>query len=109
MKKMFKNIFYLFLLLILVNACTSVKEGLSGAKKESADEFLVEKKNPLTVPPEFDKLPKPSDTKNNENKDEGDSLENILTKKKFKITKSSEKTLTDKSLEKSILEKIKSN
>ena len=106
---MFKNILYLFLLLILVNACTSVKEGLSGAKKESADEFLVEKKNPLTVPPEFDKLPIPSDTKNNENKDEGDSLENILTKKKFKIIKSSEKTLTDKSLEKSILEKIKSN
>ena len=52
------------ILLILIScfaltACQSLKDGLSGSKSENSDEFLVEKKNPLVLPPQYLKLPKP--------------------------------------------------
>ncbi len=39
----------------------SVKRGLTGAKKNSADEFLVKKKDPLILPPDYENLPSPSE------------------------------------------------
>ena len=55
------------ILLILVSyfaltACQSVKEGLTGSKSENSDEFLVQKKNPLILPPKYLELPKPKET-----------------------------------------------
>ena len=52
----------LFILLISLYSCQSVKDALSGKKYESSDEFLVIKKNPLILPPDFGSLPKPEDT-----------------------------------------------
>ena len=53
------------LLIFLVTSCadtwSNVKRGLTGAKKTSTDEFLVQKKDPLILPPDFDSLPSPSD------------------------------------------------
>ena len=62
-------------------SCQSVKEGLSGKKKTNSDEFLVEKKNPLVLPPDFTKLPEPTTSENNkkENKNE-DELKKIIIK-----------------------------
>ena len=51
----------LFILLVSLYSCQSVKDALSGKKYESSDEFLVIKKNPLILPPDFDSLPKPED------------------------------------------------
>ena len=53
----------LFLLLIIITlySCQSVKDALSGKKYESSDEFLVIKKNPLVLPPDFNTLPEPDD------------------------------------------------
>ena len=53
----------LFLLLVVISlySCQSVKDALSGKKYESSDEFLVIKKNPLVLPPDFNKLPSPED------------------------------------------------
>ena len=53
----------LFLLLIFMSlySCQSVKDALSGKKYESSDEFLVIKKNPLVLPPDYNKLPEPED------------------------------------------------
>ena len=53
----------LFLLLIIISlySCQNVKDALSGKKYESSDEFLVIKKNPLVLPPDFNKLPTPED------------------------------------------------
>tara|TARA_B100001029_G_C14952531_1_gene389668 strand:+ start:430 stop:747 length:318 start_codon:yes stop_codon:yes gene_type:complete len=61
---MFKKYKYILLLSIfLLNSCAgdfdSVKRGLTGAKEKSSDEFLVEKKDPLILPPDFDRLPTP--------------------------------------------------
>ena len=55
------------ILLILVSyfaltGCQAVKEGLTGSKSENSDEFLVQKKNPLVLPPKYLELPKPKET-----------------------------------------------
>ena len=72
-----KIIFYLsiFLLVASCGSWDSVKRGLTGAKKESADEFLVKKKDPLTLPPDFENLPSPEDA---EIKEEAASFEKKL-------------------------------
>ena len=61
---MFKKITYISLFIFLVscaNTFDSVKRGLTGAKKNSADEFLVKKKDPLILPPDFENLPVPDE------------------------------------------------
>ena len=59
MRELYMRKFYLFLIVILLSGCQSVKDGLTGQKKSNSDEFLIEKKNPLVLPPEFVKLPEP--------------------------------------------------
>ena len=54
MKKLTKHIFYLLITIFFLGGCQSVKEGLTGQKKSNSDEFLIEKKNPLILPPKFD-------------------------------------------------------
>jgi len=110
MKKLLKNTFYLLLILTTLSACQSVKDGLTGTKKLNSDEFLVEKKNPLVLPPKFDKLPEPKILKtNSQNSEDEIDLQSILTKSNaVKKTKKVRET-SSSSLEKSILEKIKSN
>ena len=61
---MLKKITYILLFIFLVscaNTFDSVKRGLTGAKKSSADEFLVKKKDPLILPPDFENLPTPDE------------------------------------------------
>ena len=61
---MFKKITYILLFIFLVSCADtfdSVKRGLTGAKKSSADEFLVKKKDPLILPPDFENLPTPDE------------------------------------------------
>ena len=50
-------IFFIFILFF--NSCTTLKDGFRSQKKNSTDEFLVKKKSPLVMPPEFDELPLP--------------------------------------------------
>ena len=61
---MLKKITYILLFIFLVSCADtfdSVKRGLTGAKKNSADEFLVKKKDPLILPPDFENLPTPEE------------------------------------------------
>ena len=76
MKYIFKISFILIITFIL-QGCANVKEGLSLKKKEGIDEFLIERKNPLTVPPDFSNLPKPKNS-TDENKIEDKDID--LTK-----------------------------
>ena len=59
MKKI--NISFVLVTIIFLTSCQSVKDGLSGRKSENSDEFLVQKKNPLVIPPDYMKLPSPED------------------------------------------------
>ena len=53
--------FFLIILLFALCSCQGVKDALSGKKYENSDEFLVIKKNPLILPPNFNDLPTPKD------------------------------------------------
>ena len=48
-------------ILFFLSSCQNVKDALSGKKYENSDEFLVIKKNPLVLPPNFNDLPSPKD------------------------------------------------
>ena len=103
---MFKNIFCIIILSLLFNACQSVKDGLTGKKKNNSDEFLVEKKNPLVLPPDFGDLPVPENIENI--KTNNDTSKNIITLNKEDLSnKKLKKDSELSSIEKSIMENIK--
>ena len=60
-----KKTIFLILLFFIVTSCadswSNVNRGLPGAKQKSTDEFLVQKKDPLILPPDFGSLPTPSE------------------------------------------------
>ena len=108
MNKFFK-IFKLFFLLLFLYSCGSVGEALQGKKRsDQGDEFLIDKKNPLAMPPDFDKLPKPGEASVKSTRDiESDqsNIENLLKKTDIEEDASSSEQST--SIESSILKKIK--
>ena len=53
------SLIILFCLISALYSCGTIKEGFTNQKKKSSDEFLVEKKSPLIMPPEYDDLPIP--------------------------------------------------
>ena len=49
----------LFSLFILSTSC-GVGKALSPQKKTGTDEFLIQKKSPLVMPPDYNELPEPT-------------------------------------------------
>ena len=72
-----RKIFYTTLLIGFLSSCGSVTEGFKLKKGNTGDEFLVEKKNPLVLPPDFNDLPKPESSKVASNNEEGTFQEKI--------------------------------
>ena len=102
-----KIIFSLILCSFLIG-CQSLKDGLEGNKKsKNAEEFLIEKKNPLVLPPDYSKLPVPNNEITEDDKSNEFDLNKIL-KTKTDINKQSQSN-NNSSLNKSILDKIKNN
>ena len=105
----FLKISKLLFFLLFIYSCGSVGEALQGKKRsDQGDEFLIDKKNPLVMPPDFDKLPKPGEASVKSTKDiESDqsNIENLLKKSKIEDDTSSSEQST--SIESSILKKIK--
>tara|TARA_B100001109_G_scaffold238482_1_gene220294 strand:- start:128 stop:433 length:306 start_codon:yes stop_codon:yes gene_type:complete len=99
---MIKLLFIFFIFSFLIG-CQSVKDGIALKKKEAADEFLVEKKNPLVEPPEFGQLPVPGE-KPNLNESSNDNIKNILSKGNNEVSQNEPST---KKIEENILDKIK--
>ena len=60
--KYFKLLIF-FQLILFLYSCSTVKEGFTNQKKSSSDEFLVEKKSPLVMPPDYNDLPVPDENK----------------------------------------------
>ena len=110
MKNIYKFIFVIIFAFNFLNGCQSLKDGLEGNKKsKNAEEFLINKKNPLVLPPDFTKLPVPQNEKDEISSVDDFDLEKILKKSSNDIKKKSEATNSQKSLEKSIIEKINKN
>ena len=95
------NIF-LFLL-----SCGTVKEGFSNQKKNNSDEFLVEKKTPLVMPPNYNELPEPK-INQQEIKKEKNPIKSLLVQEDD-VLNDNKIDDKDKKLEDSLLEKIKKN
>ena len=100
---MHKKIIYILSIIYLVVSCESmdaVKRGLTGEKRKSADEFLIQKKDPLILPPDYENLPIP---------DERIAItEEISTFEKTLGTSIEDNSSTSSSTEESILKKIQS-
>ena len=94
----------LFLFLL---SCGTVKEGFSNQKKNNSDEFLVEKKTPLVMPPNYNELPEPN-INQQEIKKEKNPIKSLLLQEDDDLNKN-EIDDKDKKLEDSLLEKIKKN
>jgi len=71
------NIFILFTFILLVSCAGNVGKILRNEKIKSTDEFLVKKKDPLILPPDFDKVPEPGSLSQPKIKDEN-KLKKIL-------------------------------
>ena len=99
------KIFFLVISLLFLCSCQGVKDALSGKKYENSDEFLVIKKNPLILPPDFNQLPTPKDvieTSQIENIE--NEIEDLLSSiKKDEVVETSSSSDT----EDFVLEKIK--
>ncbi len=101
--KKFNLLFILGITLIILSGCNTVKKGFQNPKKNSSDEFLVEKKSPLVIPPEFNELPIPNQNNATDQKQEN-SIKNLITENNNGDT---EKETSNGDLEGSILSKIK--
>ena len=102
----FKKIIIFLSSLLFLLSCNTAKDALQGKKRsEKSDEFLVEKKNPLTVPPDIDELPVPLDQEEAQTDDQED-IKKVLKIDENENTNSEIDNKNQKSLEKSILEKI---
>ena len=107
-KKMIKNLFTIVLFTIFLHNCSNLKDGFQSKRKNSTDEFLVEKKAPLVMPPNYNELPVPK-SKKIEKKIEDNTIENLVKNNEIKGIESKEALETNKNLEESLLEKIKKN
>ena len=108
-KIMIKNIKFSLLIIlstILLSNCGSVQKAFDPQNKNTSEEFLVEKKSPLSMPPSFEELPVPSNEKADK-ESQINNIESLITEKNNnEILETDE---SDKNFEQSILNKIKNN
>ena len=102
------NIIFVICFLFFLSSCQSLKDGLTGKKKENSDEFLVEKKNPLELPPSYGELPEPKKV-NKESLEESidEDIEKLIESVSEK--NAPENTSENKSAEDFVLKEIKNN
>ena len=99
----------LSIFIITLNSCGSIKEGFTNSKKKSTDEFLVKKKSPLVMPPEFGELPIPGNENQEQKNNENSEIKSLITGSDNKSSKSQNSSNQNTTTENSILEKIKNN
>ena len=103
--KYFKLLIF-FQLILFLYSCSTVKEGFTNQKKSSSDEFLVEKKSPLVMPPDYNDLPVPDQNneaaETNENK-----IKDLVTKNNNENAEMNNAEDGNSNIEQSILKKIK--
>ena len=61
-----KKIYYLLVFLFILSSCQSIKDAgkiMRNEKVKTTDEFLVKKRKPLVLPPDYNDLPTPDSVK----------------------------------------------
>lgn len=107
MKKI-KIITLISLFSVILISCGAVKEGFTNQKKNNTDEFLVEKKAPLVMPPNYNELLVPKDKEAIESEDSNE-VKKLITKTKNNTSSKESSDISNESLENKILGKIKNN
>ena len=110
MKTLINKLKILFLIIIyglLSSSCSTVQKAFDPERKNSSDEFLIEKKSPLSMPPDFEKLPLPQN-KQTDDQNQSDDIETLITNSQLD-NKNKSIHNSSKELEESIIDKIKSN
>ena len=100
---MYKKIVCILSIIFFVTSCESmgsVKRALTGEKTFSTDEFLIKKKDPLVMPPDYENLPTPDERVT--------AKEEILSFKKTLGTSIEDNSSKSSSTEDSILKQIQS-
>ena len=102
----FFKLLIIFQIVLFFNSCSTMKDGFSNQKKDNTDEFLVKKKSPLVMPPDYDELPTP--------KKENDQIENTNKVKKLITQNNGNSSIENNqnlnnSMENFVLDKIKNN
>ena len=100
-----KILLTLFLPVILLS-CASFEEAgkvLRNEKIKSTDEFLVKKKEPLVLPPDFNKIPEPGSLSKKKEEENEDRIKKILKVPSTKETKENNSS----SVEDTIIDKIR--
>ena len=100
-----KKINIILIIFIFLTSCSGMSEArkvLKNEKIKTTDEFLVKKRNPLVLPPDFEEIPEPG-TKPKKNENEEDKIKKILKAPKTESTQNSK----SKSVEESILKRIR--
>ena len=99
---------FIFVITLSLTSCGGTRDFLTNAKKSGGDEFLVEKKQPLTMPPNFEDIPVPMSEEQEEINEEETSeaeITEMLKELEGESNQSSEEISGN--LENSILKKIK--
>ena len=99
------SLIILFCLTSALYSCGTIKEGFTNQKKKSSDEFLVEKKSPLIMPPEYDDLPIPKQN-GEEILEEDSKIKDLVSYNETKINNTED---SNKNFEEMLLKKIKNN
>ena len=100
-----KNIYLNLIIFFLLVSCSGFKEVgkvLRNEKTNTTDEFLVKKRNPLVLPPNYEEIPEPGSILKNEESEE-EKIKKILNAPK---SESSSNTKSS-SVEESILNSIR--
>ena len=100
---MYKKIISLLVIVFFTTSCQSMntaRKALTGEKEFTTDEFMVKKKDPLILPPDFENLPTPEE--------EAAAEEEISNFEKTLGASIEDNSSTSSTAEESILKKIQS-
>ena len=104
----YSSLILILVMAVLYSGCSSVKSAFDSGRKNSSEEFLVEKKSPLSMPPDFDELPVPKadiEKKIDQDKD----IELLITKDAANQENTDQINNSDEEFLELILEKIRNN
>ena len=105
MRKNIKFFILCLVFLFILNSCN----GITGSKKENNDEFLVQKKSPLLMPPDYNELPNPKLETDPETFEENNDIKELIVNSDQNNNSSLDKDKSNENFEKLFLEKIKKN
>ena len=100
--------FILINFVLLLASYGTMQSAFENQKKNNTDEFLVEKKSPLVMPPDYNELPIP---KTNQNRDliEENKIQELVVNNEGESKELNNTEDVDINFEESLLKKIKKN